>query len=384
MANEIMQVRSHEGETDPKGFQALIASQPQRRDRINRKALESEPDAIRSREGDIAPSVEHSVREALRGGRPLTATERTFFESRMGVDLRDVRVSDHAAAAQSAAKLSSRAYTLGNQIVLGHGEYDFGTERGKWLMAHELVHTLQQKRAAQKRKRPKDQSHYDARSNRLATGQRVDQRVASTDHETVQRGLTAGAGLAISAGAFALSLAPDSNGGLSYTNATMSFSRAAAGNKGRTVAHDLMYVGANFSGGYSWATWRLNLTTDGDSIISANTEFGEIHGFSGGTLGSTGSIRFGATKHGGERDRPLRILVTFSGHLNPTGFGYCNYTGSVIISGDGTIERQVCRVTNVSGNVPATYGVDAWGSGYQVRGYLRSERQPTEHPSRRQ
>ncbi len=78
------------------------------------------------------------------GGRPLDLGTRRFFEPRIGCGLSSVRIFTDSAAGQSAESIQARAYTLGNNIIFGHGEYSPGSERGKHLLAHELAHVAQQ------------------------------------------------------------------------------------------------------------------------------------------------------------------------------------------------------------------------------------------------
>lgn len=80
-------------------------------------------------------------------GALLDAGTRSFFESRLGAGLGDVRVHHDGQAAASARALNARAYTLGRDIVFGAGEYAPHTGAGQRLLAHELVHTVQQRRS---------------------------------------------------------------------------------------------------------------------------------------------------------------------------------------------------------------------------------------------
>ncbi len=82
---------------------------------------------------------------ALRGrGRPLPATERTFFEPRFGHDFSRVRVHSGAEAAELAQAVHARAFTTGPDVVFGAGRYVPGTTAGRRLLAHELTHVVQQ------------------------------------------------------------------------------------------------------------------------------------------------------------------------------------------------------------------------------------------------
>lgn len=85
------------------------------------------------------------VHQALRfSGRPLDPDVRAAMESRFGRDLGHIRVHTGKPAAASAQAIRARAYTLGSHIVFNSGEYRPQTSAGRWLLAHELAHTLQQ------------------------------------------------------------------------------------------------------------------------------------------------------------------------------------------------------------------------------------------------
>jgi hypothetical protein len=93
--------------------------------------------------GARAPAV---VDEALRSpSRPLDAAARAFFEPRLGRSLDKVRVHTGARAADSARAVGAQAYTVGEQIVFNAGRYAPSTDSGRHLLAHELVHTVQQR-----------------------------------------------------------------------------------------------------------------------------------------------------------------------------------------------------------------------------------------------
>jgi hypothetical protein len=78
-------------------------------------------------------------------GRPLEAPTRRTMEERFGVDFSGVRVHDHAHAAAAAAGIGAAAFTVGQDIVFGAGQYAPITGPGRELLAHELAHTVQQR-----------------------------------------------------------------------------------------------------------------------------------------------------------------------------------------------------------------------------------------------
>jgi hypothetical protein len=78
------------------------------------------------------------------GGTPLAPSTRAFMEPRFGHDFSAVRVHTGAAATDAAAALNARAFTIGRDVVFGAEQYAPDGEGGKRLLAHELVHTVQQ------------------------------------------------------------------------------------------------------------------------------------------------------------------------------------------------------------------------------------------------
>jgi hypothetical protein len=92
--------------------------------------------------GAAAPAGVHDVLRS--SGRPLAPDTRSFFETRFGRDFSRVRVHADAAAGRSAREVSAAAYTVGRDIVFGHGRFAPDTAAGQRLLAHELTHVVQQ------------------------------------------------------------------------------------------------------------------------------------------------------------------------------------------------------------------------------------------------
>ncbi len=77
-------------------------------------------------------------------GKPLGVAVRREMEQRFGHDFGDVRVHDDLQASTATRLLDAEAFTSGTDIVFGEGRYRPEVGSGRWLIAHELVHTLQQ------------------------------------------------------------------------------------------------------------------------------------------------------------------------------------------------------------------------------------------------
>jgi len=93
--------------------------------------------------GRTAPPIVDSVLKSGQG-RPLESGVRGYMESRMGLDFSGVRIHVGQRAAESAASIQAKAYTSGQSVVFGAGQYKPETESGKRLLAHELAHVGQQ------------------------------------------------------------------------------------------------------------------------------------------------------------------------------------------------------------------------------------------------
>jgi hypothetical protein len=98
--------------------------------------------AVRQSDPEEVPPIVHEVLRTP--GQPLDNETRKFMEPRFGQDFSRVRVHTDAQAARSARAANAHAYTIGNDLVFGAGEYSPETARGRKLLAHELAHTMQQ------------------------------------------------------------------------------------------------------------------------------------------------------------------------------------------------------------------------------------------------
>lgn len=91
-----------------------------------------------------APSA-LQVRDLIGGsGSRLQPGTRRDMESKLRHDFSAVRVHTDGEAARSAGSLNARAYTVGQDIVFGAGQYSPHSREGRSLLAHELTHVVQQ------------------------------------------------------------------------------------------------------------------------------------------------------------------------------------------------------------------------------------------------
>lgn len=91
-------------------------------------------------EGEAAQQI-----KSLRGsGKPLSASTRTFFEPRFGCDFSGVRLHTDPKSNEMARSMDAEAFTLGRDVFFKRGKHPIASARSKKLMAHELVHVVQQ------------------------------------------------------------------------------------------------------------------------------------------------------------------------------------------------------------------------------------------------
>jgi hypothetical protein len=93
---------------------------------------------------EVAPGVRARINAMQGAGEPLADSERAFFEPRLGQDFRQVLVHTNDSAARAARAIHARAFTYGNHVFFGAGEYSPNTATGLHLLAHELTHVVQQ------------------------------------------------------------------------------------------------------------------------------------------------------------------------------------------------------------------------------------------------
>jgi hypothetical protein len=92
----------------------------------------------------VSAGLEGRILGLKSSGAPLAGSEREYFEPRLGLDLESIRVHTDSSAQEMAGDLQARAFTHGTDIVFNAGEYLPGTEGGRRLLAHELIHVAQQ------------------------------------------------------------------------------------------------------------------------------------------------------------------------------------------------------------------------------------------------
>jgi hypothetical protein len=109
---------------------------------LRREGSDQRTDASSAVPDGLTPLVYEAIRSP---GQPLDPAARILMESRFGHDFAQVRVHADTPAAESARAMKASAYTRGHDLVFGQGRYAPASQQGMALIAHELVHVLQQR-----------------------------------------------------------------------------------------------------------------------------------------------------------------------------------------------------------------------------------------------
>lgn len=116
-------------------------------EKVQRQPEKKEEEKIQKKEAGnptSAPVTSSYISSLNSKGTPLPKQAQQFFGSRMGYDFSNVKVHTDQEAAQSAKEVNAKAYTTGAHIVFNEGQFNTESTDGKKLMAHELVHIVQQ------------------------------------------------------------------------------------------------------------------------------------------------------------------------------------------------------------------------------------------------
>lgn len=148
VAGQVMRMEAPSiGSTAPPAIQRLCAT-------CEDEALHRKPGpAVAGEHRGQSPHQAEAKVDAVSGGKPLTSEQRAFYEPRFGADFRQVRIHTGRSADSAARAVGAVAYTRGGDIVFRGDQYHPHTHAGRYLLAHELTHVIQQGAAPQVRSR---------------------------------------------------------------------------------------------------------------------------------------------------------------------------------------------------------------------------------------
>ena len=97
-----------------------------------------------STDGTVTPDIEGDILRAKSGGQQLNPELGQEMGDAMGADFNKVRIHNSGESDRLSRSIGARAFTSGDHVFFGQGEYEPSSTDGKELLAHELAHVVQQ------------------------------------------------------------------------------------------------------------------------------------------------------------------------------------------------------------------------------------------------
>jgi hypothetical protein len=108
--------------------------------------VQARAEVFRKEDADTSTvSMESRVSQAKSGGQVLPDDVRLEMEEKLGASFKQVRIHDDGEAHALCKELNALAFAIGHHIFFKKGQYQPYTQEGKFLLAHELTHVLQQR-----------------------------------------------------------------------------------------------------------------------------------------------------------------------------------------------------------------------------------------------
>jgi hypothetical protein len=137
-------------------FQPVVQRQCancEKEDKVQRAADKKEEEKVQKKEAAPTATTGHATAAYIGNihgkGQPMDRRAQSFYGSRIGADFSTVRIHNGPEATESAKDINAKAYTYGNHIVFGEGQYRPQSNEGRRLLGHELAHVVQQGGAGQ-------------------------------------------------------------------------------------------------------------------------------------------------------------------------------------------------------------------------------------------
>jgi len=118
----------------------------------------------KSNTAQAAGTAPNSVAQKIQNtsdGKQLPDSVNSEMSQKIGANFSNVQIHTGPDASHLSRSLGARAFTYKNNIFFDSGEYDPNSRYGKWLLAHELTHVVQQQATADR----VDTGQYQNRNN---------------------------------------------------------------------------------------------------------------------------------------------------------------------------------------------------------------------------
>lgn len=127
----------------PTEFQHLVPDKD-----VDKAKQSKQPVQAKEQAGEtVQPKSPQKVQEELGKGSSFSGDTKGRMETAFGSGFSNVQIHTDSKAQQLSGEMKARAFTVGNHIAFGAGEYKPNTLVGDALLAHELAHVEQQRGA---------------------------------------------------------------------------------------------------------------------------------------------------------------------------------------------------------------------------------------------
>lgn len=153
MADKVMRMPANGTDFKPKT--GIIGASVQRKcaaceeEEKQRKIMRKETGGLGG--SPVSNAFSSTLNSTKGGGSYLPQSTRGFMENAFSTDFSNVRIHNDSQANQLSRDINAKAFTHGNDIYFGAGQYAPNTYSGKSLLAHELTHTVQQEISIEKK-----------------------------------------------------------------------------------------------------------------------------------------------------------------------------------------------------------------------------------------
>lgn len=123
---------------------------------VQAKLLVAPPSLQRKTDGGLQTTSHFTsqVQSSAGGGAALAPAVQQSMASAFQADFSGVRIHTDTRAAQLSTDIGARAFTYGSDIYFNENQYDATSTDGRFLLAHELTHTVQQGAAVRRAVQP--------------------------------------------------------------------------------------------------------------------------------------------------------------------------------------------------------------------------------------
>lgn len=97
--------------------------------------------------GKVSSHLNNKIENSKGSGNSIDGDTQALMSNRLGADFSSVKIHSDDKSQAMNHQLNAKAFTTGEDIYFNEGEYNPASSAGKKLLAHELVHVVQQRKA---------------------------------------------------------------------------------------------------------------------------------------------------------------------------------------------------------------------------------------------